>query len=117
MKRDFDLIRAILIQIEGEDQIDLSEYTEKQINYHKVLLIEAGFLEGKPHYSGNDRQIPDMVAINRMTWEGHEFIDKARSQTIWDKAKKIIKEKGLSISVDILKTILPMAIKEITQSK
>ena len=42
MKRDFDLVRLLLIELEGEEEVDLSSYTPEQVNYHKALVKEAG---------------------------------------------------------------------------
>lgn len=45
MKRDLDLIRLLLINQEGKEKVDLSQYTEDQIRYHQALLINAHFVE------------------------------------------------------------------------
>ncbi len=104
MKRDFDLIRLLLLERAGETAIDLSPYNQDQINYHKALLIDGGLAEGPVSYSGTHASdIPDSVHLLRLTWEGHEFLDKARDATVWNKAKKIVLEKGWSLSIDALK--------------
>jgi len=41
MKCDMDLIRLILLDVEGEEKPDLSGYTGEQVTYHRTLLIEA----------------------------------------------------------------------------
>lgn len=113
MRRNIDLIRLILLDLEKEIEVDLSPYSDDEVNYHKALLIEAGLLEGKLHYSSRTpkRDIPDSVIINRITWDGHEFLDKARSDTVWSKAKLLVKEKGLSLSIDVVKISLGEAVK------
>lgn len=114
MKRDFDLIRCILLDLEGDNNIDLSQYSKDEINYHKALIVEAGFVEGKAHYPSSHKTfIPDFVSINRLTWHGHEFIDKSRNDTIWNKSKSIISEKGLSISFDVVLHVLSEVTKSI----
>ena len=114
MKRDFDLIRNILLYLEGNHDIDLSIYTKDQIDYHKALIVEAGFAEGKAHYpSSHKTDIPSFVAINRLTWDGHEFIDKSKNDNIWNKSKSMISEKGAEISFDILKYVLTELTKSI----
>jgi hypothetical protein len=114
MKRDMDLLRLILLETENKGQVDLSAYTIEQINYHKALLIDAHLLDGKLHYSSTVKsKIPDNVIINKLTWEGHEFLDKARNNTIWEKAKKLTIEKGLPFSIDILKSFMQIAINQI----
>ena len=112
MKRDFELIRSLLIELEGAESVDLSSYTEEQVNYHKALIKEAGFAEGIIHYpSTHKTDIPDLALLKRLTWEGHEFLDKARDETVWNKAKSIVKEKGISLSLDALKIALTQAVK------
>lgn len=51
MKRDMDLIRAILIEVEklpfdaGFHDISVSGYSEEEIAYHVRLAHEAGLIE------------------------------------------------------------------------
>lgn len=107
MKRDFDLIRLLLLEREGDTSVDFSPYNQDQINYHKALIVEAGLAEGPVKYSGRQASdIPSAVHLLRLTWEGHEFLDKARNDTVWKKAKTFILEKGLSLSIDALKIAL-----------
>ena len=107
MKRDFELVRLLLMELEGEDRVNLSSYTREQVNYHKALVKEAGFAEGSIHYPSTHRtDVPDAAVLKRLTWEGHEFLDKAKNEKVWNKAKNIIKEKGLSLSIDALKIAL-----------
>jgi len=106
-----DLIRLLLLEKEGEGSIDLSKYSKDQINYHLALLIEANLLEGKVHYSSAmNKDVPDKIWVKRITWDGHEFLDKARNDKIWDKAKEIIKNKGASISLQAIMIALEKAI-------
>lgn len=44
MRRDMDLVRLLLLQVEGEEAPDLSAYTNEQQIYHKALLIDAGLV-------------------------------------------------------------------------
>lgn len=114
MKRNMDLIRLILLDVEGETKVDFSPYSEREIKYNAALLIEGEYLDGIVHYqnqSDEDQDIPDLLHIKKLTWEGHEFLDKARSDTIWNKAKSLVKDKGLTFSIDIAKIALGEVIK------
>jgi len=104
MKRDFELVRKLLLHIEGE-QVELSSYTEEQILYHKALLLDAGLAEGpKPHYSSRQfSEIPDQVIIRRLTWEGHDLIDAIRDEGHWQKVKDWVKEAGKILTLETLK--------------
>ena len=77
MKRDLDLIRHILLEIEKEPytgdilQLDIEGYTPEQINYHILLLADAGLIEVmEASYLGRRAFAPI-----RLTWEGHEFLE------------------------------------------
>lgn len=112
MKRDFDLVRLLLLDVERHETVDLSAFSEDEIKYHKALIIEAGLVEGGvgyPSYMKTD--IPHRVSIKRLTWDGHEFLDKARSDTVWTKAKGIVVSKGMSLSFEALKVALSETVK------
>jgi hypothetical protein len=108
MKRDMDLIRLLLLDVEGEEKPDLSNYSKEQLNYHKALLIEAGLVEGKVGYG--DDQI-SVVKIIRLTWQGHEFLSAARNSSVWNKAKEMISKANLSLTIPILTEVLTTIIK------
>ena len=114
MKRDMDLIRLLLLEIEDEETVDISAYTDEQKRYHLALLVEANLLEGNVHYSSRKQSdIPDIVRIKRITWGGHEFLDKARSVAVWTKAKEIIKKTGATVSMQALLIALEKAVDAI----
>jgi len=117
MKRDFDLIRLLLLEVEGEEQVDISGYTQDQINYHKALLLKTDLAEGPfPHYSDrggkNSDEIPDFVLVKRLTWKGHEFLDKIKSNTVWNKARKCLADQGIE-SFQAYNIVLPIIIKKV----
>ncbi|HEX8174068.1 MAG TPA: DUF2513 domain-containing protein [Pyrinomonadaceae bacterium] len=112
MRRDFELIRLLLLELEGDESVNLSAYTGDQVNYHKALIKEAGLAEGIIHYPSTEQtDIPDLAILQKLTWQGHEFLDKARNDTVWNKAKNIVKEKGVPLSLDVLKIALSEAVK------
>jgi|TARA_B110000093_G_scaffold133925_1_gene143340 hypothetical protein len=41
-----------------------------------------------------------------LTWQGHEFIEAARNDGIWNKAKDIMLKKTGGMSLDVLKVLL-----------
>ena len=110
MVRDFDLIRKILIEVQakpaGIGAISISydgEYAQGIVNEHVELLIEAGLLKGKVL-----RGVAGLsaVAIDGLTWDGHNFIDAAENESIWRKAIALIKGKGGAITFEVLKEAL-----------
>lgn len=105
MKRDMSLIRLILLEIEGEDpKLDLSSYTEEQQVYHGALLIEAGFVHGKAICDSSAELVS--TVITRLNWEGHEFLETARNETIWKKVSSQIAAAGVTVGLPALQQLL-----------
>ena len=107
MKRDMDLCREILLQIEKSPQKVVYNFTivgyEKDIlKYHCDLLKQAGFLKR------SSKDITGELMVGDLTWEGHEFIDKIRQDTVWNKVKEIISKKGLPMAFDVIKMLPPL---------
>jgi hypothetical protein len=114
MKRDMDLIRLILLNLEDEGDIDLTQYSDTQLNYHYRLLIQANLAEGNiTLYAGSDGG-PDISAdVWLLTWEGHDFLDAIRSETIWRKVKERISPIG-SVAFSVVKNLATaVALKEL----
>jgi len=110
MKRDFDLVRKIMLDVQAlpadSPLICLeypNEYEQAEVNEHVALLIEAGLLKGKPLRAMSSLlQVP----VQGLTWEGHNFIDSAKNDAIWRKAFEILKDKGIDATFDVLKGLL-----------
>ena len=106
MRRDMELVRAIMLNVESGDlNVGVDGYDAGAVNYHKALLIEAGLLEGKPHYPMSTAAIdvPDGVKIKRMTWQGHDFIGAIRTDTKWGKVKRFLAEAGKDLTIESIK--------------
>ena len=52
------------------------------------------------------------VRIDRLTWEGHDFLAAARNDTIWKKTWASVKDKGVDVSFGLLKELLISGLKE-----
>ena len=107
MKRDWELVRKILTQIEELDSSErslkpsaLEGYTSGVVSYHMSLLKDAGLIEAtcSQPLSGQLQCI-----ATSLTWDGHEFLDKIRSDTTWGKIKSLAKTKGLDLSIEVIK--------------
>ena len=91
MKRDMDLVRAILIDVEqcsdwaGGDLPEFDKWSQAEVGYHVKIMIEVGLLDGCEQTGDGD------VGYNfggiELTWTGHEFLAMARDNTAWKKAK------------------------------
>lgn len=110
MKRDFNLIRKILLDVQSfppnnrDSSLEYEgEYDKDIVNEHIELLIEAGLLKGHVVKSMNGIL---QIAVSGLTWDGHNFIDAARNDVIWKKAFDVLKDKGVDATFDVLKTLL-----------
>ena len=111
MKRDMELIRKLLIQIEEKyvdvwldpSEVAIESYDFETIAYHCSILHDAGFVyDYKGQYANNRLHF---FAVSRLTWEGHEFLDKIRSDTVWNRTKSIMVKEGLPFAIDVIKEI------------
>jgi hypothetical protein len=109
MKRDLDLVRELLLHFESLPTDSpgipaMDGHSELDINYHLILLFEAGLIRAEPQTSQTGRII--RVLPFSLTWQGHEFLDTARDKTTWNAAKKQVTSKTGSISFELLKALL-----------
>lgn len=111
MKRNMDLIRLLLLEIEGEPPApNLSTYTEEQKLYHKRILIESGLLRGV--FDCNDDGTNPVVFVSGLTWRGHEFLDTARNESVWKQAMERIKDAGVQVALPVLHELLTVYVKK-----
>lgn len=110
MKRDWDMIRKILTQLEehssSEGCVRLSDFSENEaasIAYNMELLIEAKIVNGQ--MSEEITLEPQDFFAERLTWEGHEFLDSIRNDSIWEKTKREFSKNGLSMTFDLIKAV------------
>ncbi len=113
MKRDMELARLILMRMEEQEKYyddiscEFEGYSEEQVHYHIMLLNEAGLLVAIDASS--------MQGIcwmpQRLTWQGHEFLDSARDNTIWNKAKEMMAKTG-GFAFEVAKPLLISLLKQ-----
>ena len=53
--------------------------------------------------------------VGALTWEGHEYLDKIRQDTVWNKTKDVITQKGLPMAVDVIKEVATAIISSMTE--
>jgi hypothetical protein len=110
MKRDMDLVRQILMATESQDNgyadgnPTIEGYTEEQIGYHIYLMKQADLVEAADS-SAMDSTSPSAILFN-IKWKGHDFLEAAKSNTVWDQAKEKAKSVGGSLTFDLMKELL-----------
>ncbi len=106
-KRDMNLIKLLLFDCMGE-VVDFSKYVTKQIDYHIYLLINAKWVEGEisketDEYGG---VVFSDASISCITEKGQQFLNVAKNEGAWQAVHKILTEKAITVSADILQTML-----------
>lgn len=118
MRRDLDLVRKILMYYEEKDvdgmdrTIEMEGYSESLINYHLLLMDEAGLLRCERSISSSTPSRVIKVYPFSLTWSGHEFLSSAKNEGLWGKAKSLSLDKAGILSFDIMKDLLISLAKE-----
>lgn len=106
MQRDMELIRNILFDLEKKKEpgwcnLEYDGYTKDQVSYHIKLAYQAGLIEARDvsTFEGMDWWAGDL------TWQGHEFLDAVRNDTVWNKVKNKVAEQGGNLPFDIVKAL------------
>jgi len=97
MRFEKDMVREILLAIEASDtdpreliNLEIPGRSSEEVAYHVQLLAEAGFIEAQ--------ELSDMGCYDwraqRLTFQGHEFLDTIREPEIWRTTKENAKKVG-----------------------
>ena len=114
MKRDMDVVRQILLacenlpfgeQFESLEGVDTDTYVT-----HVVWMQQAGLVQANAQAGGGS--YASFAIVLGLAWEGCEFADAMRDETLWAKAKTKFMRPGISFTLDIVKDWLKA---EITQ--
>ncbi len=111
MKRDMDLIREILLEVEkcpslGGCRIEIPGHSQEEGYYNAQLAQEAGLIDARFVPGSTD------FHVFRLTYAGHEFLEAARNDTLWTKAKETVIRNTGALTLEGLKTALPILIRK-----
>jgi len=114
MKRDLDLVREILSKVERSTEpiskFTIETYDQLEVNEHVYLLKQAGFLEAITTQDSNGH-IATAIPI-RLTWTGHEFAQLAKNDSLWQKAKSVVRQKSATFTFEMLYLVLRQEAKD-----
>jgi len=98
-----ELVRLLLMRSEGDEVAATvcEEFSVEERAYHVQLLIDAGLVEGIVR-KGPQGAFTGAI-VSRLTWDGHDFLQSVREDTVWNKAKEQVLKPGASWTFDILK--------------
>jgi hypothetical protein len=110
-----DLVRKIMLAVEASERpldsslIRIGGYTGEMITEHMRLLNEAGLIEGISAYSVEHRL--KWIEL-RLTWSGHDFLDAARSESVWTETVSEVRKKSGAVPFEVLKSLLMEAARD-----
>ena len=100
MKRNLDTVRKLLelaeAQPAGQPLMNFSgnfENTPVEVVEHIALMIDAGLIDGEAEPDSN---MPGggIFVITKLTWTGHDFLNAARNDNVWNATKRRISKAG-----------------------
>src|SRR5262249_28078909 len=113
MRRDMDLIRELLLRLEGlpRDRMggvySIYAYdadfkgegkTDEEVDYHFQLLRDSGLIDSP------GSQPMDGITFSGLTWQGHDFVDAIREEKVWRLAREGALQAG-GFSFDLVKEL------------
>lgn len=106
MKRDMELVRKLLFlaEADGKDDELCEEYGREMVAGHVAILLDAKLIDGVVEYDQEGRTFASVIL--RLTWAGHEFLDNARNETVWNKVTATIKNAATTASFEVLVEML-----------
>jgi len=106
MKRDWEVIRAILIaaeEMEPNSQLnscDVPGYDNQVVAAHMDMLHDAGYIDARFLRSTNLTAF-----LIKTTYTGHDLLDTIRSEGMWTKIKSVAKTKGVELTFEVVKQV------------
>lgn len=107
MKRDLDLCRQLLADIEGHGpdcavtalRPGTTGEGEETVRYHVRLLIDADLVKEVDRHTGG-------VPCIRLTNAGHEMLELSHSEARWREAKWVVGERTGTQSLTVIRSVL-----------
>lgn len=106
MKRDWDLIRLLLLGIENHSVDQIQGYSQEQIEYHLYLLCNGGFVDPSTSLRVNTDRSRGVEgnSINnyQLNQRGIVLLKELRDEQKYRKAMEFIEERGGGATEEIL---------------
>ncbi|HDX8454060.1 TPA: DUF2513 domain-containing protein [Aeromonas hydrophila] len=127
MKRDWDVIRDILLKIENDedlfaslpeqpkwnDDLSVEDNLKAEEGYrqakghlcgHLEILIESGYIDGL-QVIRTGHKLSVRLFVPRLKMPGHDLIDTLRPVGMPQKLTKFANERGVELTLDTIKTV------------
>ena len=119
MKRDMDLIRKILFYVEEnyaaggpEISVQIDGYADAVVYEHCILMNDDGLIGKILDTSSLECR---SCNVGNLTSEGFDLLDKIRADTVWNRTKSEIIEKGLPFITETVKMIATAIVSAATE--
>jgi len=127
VKRDWDIIRAVLVQLEASTTANTTlsaaavmGFPEQDVAYNMRLLEQAGYITGIIRDSSTGDGRIGVAVARSLTNPGHELLDTIRNDTVWTRTKEKFKSKGRDMTFDLViavgKQVMKHYLGEVIQS-
>ena len=84
-------------------QYRMSEIEDPVLLAHLELLIDAGLVNGRIARSHGTRG--DVISVAGLTWQGHEWIEMVRSQSVWNETKSAVLDHGAPLTFELTRAM------------
>lgn len=115
MKRDMELVRAILTATEAADgpyspsELVSCGWPVQAIAYHVELLSAHGLVDARVNrYKGGAS-----LTVLGLTWEGCDYLDAIRDERVWEETTRAIAESVGSATMAVVKTTAVKVMKRL----
>ncbi|HNQ62193.1 MAG TPA: DUF2513 domain-containing protein [Bacteroidia bacterium] len=118
-----DLVRDLLLYFEAKadpsiirpGDVELPGYDQHLVHYHIILICEAGLLTcERMESSTTPSRLIEALPFG-LSWKGHEFLDAARNEGLWNQAKQLLKRQGITVGFGLLQALLMSLSKQYLQ--
>lgn len=118
MQRNMDLVRKILLKLESSPDgwaprdFGIQSFSPQEIGYHAHIMKQEGLIEAVV-VTGSGSAGPEAMPSS-LTWKGHEFLDLARDQARWNRAKSTIEKVGgapISVWLKVLNDLMMQSVE------
>lgn len=109
MKRDLDLIREILLLVEGAPpgkyihDVEIEGYDHDTVAAHVQLLVEADYVDGATRQSNGGEYIT--WGVDRLKMPGHDYLDSIRDPTVYRETKQKLSKVGGTAALEVVKAV------------
>ncbi|MNQ84451.1 hypothetical protein D3C85_995790 [compost metagenome] len=105
MERDMDVVRRIALETAklkyGVFLSRLDDVDDITFAMHAIWMVEAGLI--KAHITEYVDNTPFSAHVVRLTWDGCEFADSVKSDTLWRKAKETVIKPTSSFTFGVMR--------------